>query len=323
MIMIFSGLPASGKTTAALQWVSEDPNHRRRINFDDLRIQLYGCKGPSYFKGKDIRHREAMVKAEAIEQATAWLRLNPILHSIVIDNCNLTERARGPWVELGCRMGIPVEQHDIDTPVAECVRRDRLRPGDDRVGQAVIDRMALTCGWIDWGDKEIYPLQKFCVVDIDGTLSDPTHRLYHIKPRLRSDGIGFDTRQRWDLFHAEVDKDPPKPVIVDLVKLLAGHYHILIVSGRSPEHGCGIKTEDWLREHLGGREDIGRPDIDVYQHVFMRQAGDYQPDFQHKQAILDLLPKQQIALVIDDRNQCCEMWRRNDLTVLQCAEGKF
>lgn len=35
-ILILRGIPASGKTTYALKWVNEDPNHRIRINQDDI-----------------------------------------------------------------------------------------------------------------------------------------------------------------------------------------------------------------------------------------------------------------------------------------------
>lgn len=318
-ILVYSGLPGSGKTVRSLEWVAEDPQHRLRVNFDDLRVELFGCKGPSYFNqpGKVVREREVTVKQEAEHRASEWLKENRIENSIVVDNTNLTERARSMWVELGECLGIPVEQSDIDTPIAECVRRDRLRQGDDRVGRAIIERMALTTGWIDWADEEVYPFKQFVLVDIDGTLSDPTHRLHHVRDKFKTELAAGEVgpfKPRWDKFHAEVDKDPPKPAIIDLVKALSVYYNIIIVSGRSPEYGCGLKTEDWLDQHLGQG---------IYQHLFMRQAGDYKPDFEHKQEILDLLPKDRIAFVIDDRDQVVRMWRENGLTCLQCAPGDF
>lgn len=319
MILILSGLPASGKTTESLRWVAEDPRLRRRINYDDIRVRLYGCKGETYFtqRPKQVRFNEETVKAEALHDARSWLTTNPIEHSIVVDNTNLTDRARSPWVNLGKELGIEVVLQDVDTPVAECVRRDRQRKGDDRVGRAVIERMALTTGWIDWDSPE-YGNGKFVVVDIDGTLSDPSHRLHHVWDVTSLGDVSANgqnrLKPRWGLFHAEVDKDLPKPVIVDLVKHLAHWFRIIIVSGRSPEHGCGIKTEEWLDTHLGEN---------YYDHLFMRAAGDYKPDYEHKQEILDLLPKDRIAFVLDDRDQVVDMWRKNGLTCLQCAEGAF
>ena len=37
-LIITRGLPASGKSTWAKQWVLEDPEHRVRINQDDIRL---------------------------------------------------------------------------------------------------------------------------------------------------------------------------------------------------------------------------------------------------------------------------------------------
>lgn len=317
MILILSGLPASGKTTESLRWVAEDRLRRHRVNYDDIRVRLYGCKGSSYFKGKDIKHREGMVKSEAESIARAWLTADPIdgtPHSIVIDNCNLTTHARSPWEMLGRELGVQVTQSDIDTPIHECVARDKLRQGDDRVGRAVIERMALFTGWIDWKDLTYeYDTGKFVVVDIDGTLSLPGKRIEYVR---KVDGIEPHPswKPNWPAFHMEVDKDLPNPTIVELVKNLRDvGYGIIVVSGRSPEHGCGIKTEEWLDKHLG----------DAYLHVFMRAAGDYRPDFEHKQILLDLLPKDRIAFVLDDRQQCVDMWRKNGLTCLQVANGNF
>lgn len=322
-ILVLSGLPASGKTTRAKEWVAEDSVNRLRVNYDDLRVELYGCKGSSYFGYKIIREdalrvRESMVKAAAIKRAQDWLELNPIEHAVIIDNTNLTVGARSIWEKLAKVVGVSYEQQDMPTNVDECVERDKKRKGDERVGRAVIERMALTTGWIDWRDER-YRLS-FVVVDIDGTLSDPSHRLHHIQNKSILEDINApaprDFKPRWDLFHAEVDKDPLKEPIRDLVQHLnADGYHgydIIIVSGRSPEHGCGIKTEEWLDKHAI-----------PYSHLFMRAAGDYKPDYEHKQEILDLLPKERIAFVLDDRDQVVKMWRANGLTCLQVAEGKF
>ena len=39
-IIVLQGIPASGKSTWARQWVSEDPEHRVRFNRDDIRNML-------------------------------------------------------------------------------------------------------------------------------------------------------------------------------------------------------------------------------------------------------------------------------------------
>lgn len=333
MILILSGLPASGKSTYAREWVAEDPDHRKRINWDDLRVKMFGCKGATYFSSPQriVRQNEALIRATSERNTTQWLAADPYAHSVIIDNTNLTERHRGIWQEIGRNLGIPVEQQDIDTPIHECVQRDKFRKGDDRVGRAVIERMALTTGWIDWNDLDLKANhgKDVVIVDIDGTLSDATHRQHHIRGEeiihkmdcterdltvgQKCGQCGRAPVKRWDKFHAEVDKDPPKPTIIRLVQQLQAFHHIIVVSGRSPDYGCGIKTEDWLDHNLGP----------IYTHLFMRAAGDTKPDYEHKQEILDLLPKHRIAFVLDDRDQVVRMWRQNGLTCLQVAEGTF
>lgn len=334
MILILSGLPASGKSTYAGEWVAEDPQHRARINYDELRLHMYG---PDW---KFNRQEEDAMKGEALNIASNALQQG---FDVVVDNTNLTTGARRPWEELGKHLGVPVEQLEIDTPVEECIRRDRQREGRARVGRAVIERMALFTGWIDWSDKELYP-RDFVICDLDGTIADCTWRrkkfelpikhsekchaeLQHLE-NGKCTSCGRKVGLNYDRFFEACGDDPPITPVIRLLDRLVnpccypsgpkncGHpdhedYDVLFVSGR-PIDPCGKLTEDWLdKHHLFGR------------HLFMRQGGDHRPDYIVKQEILDLLPKNRIRYVLDDRNQVVEMWRRNGLTCLQVADGNF
>jgi len=74
----------------------------------------------------------------------------------------------------------------------------------------VIERMALTTGWIDWQDEDVYPRQRFVVVDIDGTLSDPSHRLHHIKlPPVVDPAVGW--KPRWTSSMLKSTRTHPSP----------------------------------------------------------------------------------------------------------------
>lgn len=295
MILILSGLPASGKSTYARKWVEEDPEHRYRINYDELRLELYGPDWKFNRKDEEAMKQEARLRVES----ALWAHKD-----VVVDNTNLTPRARAVWETVAKDFGIPFQQHDIDTPVSVCVTRDKARQGNARVGRQVIERMALTTGWIDWEEKPPY-FRDFIIVDIDGTIADLFHRLAYVK----TDGQKKD----WDSFFANVDKDEPIAPIIRLVTRLYQWYDILIVSGRSPDNGCGKATEDWLDKHMGG----------YVTHLFMRPSGDHRDDYVVKQEILDLLPKHRIAYVFDDRNQVVDMWRKNGLTCLQVRDGRF
>ena len=313
-ILLLSGLPASGKTTYALNWLAEEPDQRVRVNYDELRVELYGEGWRFNYK------EEAAMKAVAIARASDALKVQK---SVVIDNTNLTPRARKQWKDLAIRLGAAYEEHEIDTSVAECVRRDRLREGKARVGRAVIERMALFNGWIDWTDYE----GEFVICDVDGTLADCGHRLHHIKPTLthkldctwkptpllvapmQCPQCGRKPQKDWDAFFAACKDDTPIAPIVSLAGMLVDAcYTLIIVSGR-PVDQCGKATEGWL--------DALESSASCYTHLFMRGGPhDHRPDYEVKQEILDLLPKERIAYVIDDRPQVLRMWQANGLTTL-------
>lgn len=320
-IVLLQGLPASGKSTEARKWVSEAwvseaSGQRLRINYDDLRDRMFG---PAW---KFNREDESHMKSMALKQARNWLNAKDG-NSIIVDNLNLTENARKPWMLLAEELGQEVRIQEMETPIDECIRRDRLRPGKQRVGEAVITRWALTTGNIDWRSW----LGEFIIVDLDGTLYDPTARRHHLIPVLKHHAgcelstanvvegkcltCGAKAKADWPAFFREVELDPIIPRIRDLVVELASIYQVLIVSGR-PHDLCGIKTEDRLKA-----------DKIPYELMFMRPAGDYRSDVIVKQEILDHLPKDRIAYVLDDRNAVVDMWRKNGLTCLQVANGDF
>lgn len=301
-LLILSGLPASGKTTFANEWVMADSFNRRRINYDDLRELMFG-------KGwKWNRAQENKMQKHAKEICIDYLRN---AYSVIIDNTNLSRRVREQWASIGRSLGASIIEHEMPATIMQCVARDWIR-GPARVGRAVIERMALWGGfemaWHQGDDKK-----KIIICDMDGTLADCGHRQHYVK----------DGNREWDNFFAGCADDP----INERIRYLLTHLSrdgccspgrcecnkpiLLIVSAR-PIGQCGIATEDWLRKH-----NIG------YDHLFMRQGGDHRPDTVIKQEILDHLPKERIALVLDDRGSVVKMWRDNGLVCLQVAEGDF
>lgn len=140
------------------------------------------------------------------------------------------------------------------------------------------------------------------IFDIDGTLSDLTHRLHHIS----------GTSRKWDEFFDAASDDAPHNEIIELNKILknAGKT-IFVVSGR-PEKIRGI-TEEWLSNHGV-----------VYDELYMRPDGDHRQDFLVKSQILDgiLADNYEIDFVIDDRDTVVEMWRERGIVCLQCREWR-
>lgn len=293
-VRILCGLPASGKTTEATRWVKHEPNRRLRINYDDIRKEMFGDNWNWNRKEEDL------VQTKAVEMFENAMRLDM---SVIIDNTNLTPRARDAWKDRAIKHGIipTVDEIGSHESIWDIGKRD-LRRGTARVGRAVIERMALFNGFIDWKNKKAYYNHSFVICDLDGTLCDITHRRHFVAGEKKD----------WKSFFANVKDDALNAPVAELLDTLAadGH-HILLVSGR-PITPCGIPTEDWLLNH-----EI------AYDHLFMRQGGDHRSDVIVKQEILDHLPKDRIDYVLDDRDSVVKMWRDNGLFCMQVAPGDF
>lgn len=236
---------------------------------------------------------EVAMKARAMKEAADFLKAGG---SVIADNTHMTPKSRTPWEQLAKTAGACYQLISVNTPIEECIARDRTRTA--RVGRAVIERMALRAGMLAW------PIdRKLVLVDMDGTTADCEHRRRFLDC----------TPKDYDSFFAGCADDPPIDHIVKWVKAIAEspEYAVVIVSGR-PTDRAGIATEEWLERH----------GINCLR-LLMRDRGDRRPDWIVKQQILDYLPKDRIAFVIDDRNSVVDMWRRNGLTVYQVADGDF
>jgi len=125
-IILCQGIQGSGKSTWAKAWVKEDPEHRVRLNYDDLRNMLGVYWVPS---------REEMLKV--IEGA--FLK-KAILsrYDIVIDNMNLNPKTIAFYEEWARQNNYELERKLFATPVEECIRRDSMRPNP--IGEVIIKR---------------------------------------------------------------------------------------------------------------------------------------------------------------------------------------
>ena len=320
-LVLMIGLPASGKSTAAKAWVAEDPDGRIRVNWDELRLARYG---PDWiFNRKD----EDAMKAAARETVIAALKAG---YSVVVDNTNLSRHVRASWRQLATDLGADYAEEDISTNREECIRRDRLRPVGQRVGQAVIDQMALQHGYLTFDDSA----KPIVIIDIDGTVANCEKRMHHLKPDPSRECTGCGKKfnigpdacpcdqntipirripKNWPAFFAEVDNDEP---IWNMIWLLEAFKdaEIIFISGRPISSGqtkVGILTEDWLLRH-----GI------TFSYLFLKQFGqEGAPAVEFKKAIIDHLPKERIRYIFDDHSACIEMYRRECPDALVCQVG--
>lgn len=118
-LIICRGIPASGKTFWAKQWVLEDPEHRVRINQDDIRLML----GKYWVPKREplVQH----IQEEALIEAL--LKGYDIAHG-----------------------NHAIEFKDFfDTPLSVCIERDKNR--DVQVSEKIIRNFYNNY-------KDIYPL---------------------------------------------------------------------------------------------------------------------------------------------------------------------
>lgn len=306
-LIVTRGLPGSGKTTWAREWVALAPNLRARVNRDDMRQNLYGRPSPLPY---------ALEEAVSAAQQEAVRGLLAAGKHVVVDDTHLRAKYLRAWREIAEEAGADFSINDDFLAVAadECVRRDRDRYAfghGPMVGEQVIRDMAarLKNALRDerkQTDEDRFPQRRVYgpdedqptawIVDVDGTLA-------HMNGRGPFD---------W----ARVGEDHADRRVCDLVETLytAGH-HIVIVSGR--DGSCRAQTEAWLSEHL----DIG-PN---FLQLLMREAGDGRSDEVVKAEIFwrDIAPYWNVLGVLDDRNKVVKMWRSLGLLCCQVAPGAF
>ena len=131
-LILVQGISGSGKTTWAKQWVEEDPIHRVRLNYDDIRCML-----GKYW----VPEREPLMKKifdTALDDAMF------AGYNIVVDNMsNLNPAHVQEYQSLVYNHNLEYKDNQyeiefilINTPVEVCIERDSKR--DIPIGEKVI-----------------------------------------------------------------------------------------------------------------------------------------------------------------------------------------
>lgn len=162
--------------------------------------------------------------------------------------------------------------------------------------------------------------RKTVIFDIDGTLANNDHR----RKYLEGDKPDWGSYNHPDNMIQDL---PNMPVLNLLVALMEAtdiltnepKYRIIFVTGRM-ESSRWI-TMKWILDNM----PIVRNGAAKVEKILMRKEGDYRADHIVKEEILKQLldDGHDIAFTVDDRKQVVDMWRRNNITCLQVAEGNF
>ena len=265
-IIIYQGLPASGKTTHAKEEVLKSNGAIKRLNKDDLRDMLDA--------GKWSKSNEQVVLLTRNILVEEYINLN---YDVIIDDTNLDQKHIDSISDIAKKLGAEVEiKSFLDVPLAECLKRDAYR-GDKKVGYKVITDMHNR-----YIKKEIIPIEqdetkpKNILCDLDGTLA------------LIGD------RNVYDASKCEVDT-LNKPVAKILFKY--GVSNVIFMSGRQMKDRK--ETIKWLEKNgfdnpcgLYMREtDDVRPDEIVKKELFNTHIkGKYNIEFvlDDRQKVVDM-----------------------------------
>lgn len=301
-VHVMTGLPASGKTTLALELVDASHGQMRRVNRDDLRRMLDNNTGGRLYRG----HEETILTI----QDSAILAILDSGHDLIIDNTHLTSRIPNRYRALLAGRDITWVVHDrTDVPLDKCLRRDAARPNS--VGEKAIRELhqahlsarrngwRLTAEWLAEGQLHVEPytpgwgLPTAYLVDIDGTIAHASGR-----------GV-FD--------FARCDTDRLDMAVAIAVDALYDRGHrILLMSGRDENHRA--ITEAWLAE-----QEV------PFHELWMRAAGDFRRDDVVKAELFDkhVRHRYQVLAAIDDRDRIVALWRRMGIPCWQVAPGDF
>jgi predicted kinase len=297
-IFMTYGIPASGKSTWALEQIRKEPDRFKRVNKDDLRMMLDN----NVFTLENEKFTLA-IRDKIVEKALrdGW--------DVIVDDTNFPVGGKHflRMCEIAQKVGdVQVVEKYFEITLKEALERNSRRAIRNGVVPAdVIHNMfdkhiknkRFECQTVYFAPiqeaefvEDVYPA---VICDIDGTLA------------IRGDRGAFDWHK------VGVDK-VNGDVAYHLFGAIGHAIRRVIVSGR--DSVCRPETEKWL-------EDNGI----AYDILLMRPEGDNRKDVIVKNELYEnhIKGKYNILYVIDDRDQVVELWRRLGLTCLQVAWGDF
>jgi predicted kinase len=305
-IIAMVGISGSGKSTKARElFLQYGYENSVIIGRDKAREMLFGFRENNvadYYKSPDLGKMENEV-TKYVDNLIMYSLLSGKI--VIVDNTNL----RLSFINKYRQFGVPVEFIVVDTPLLECLSRDRQR--ERQVGKEVITKQFQDLQNLkkQFDFKPWFPTtfkapaydknKENCVIfDIDGTLAD--HK-----------GIRgpFD----WD----KVLEDKLKKNIAALYMFCNKHKFehntpkVIVCSGRDAI--CRSKTVAWLAYY-------GL----TFDELFMRAENDNRADYEIKQEFWEeISDKYNVLFMVDDRDQVVHHARRLGFTVLQVDYGDF
>lgn len=291
-LLILRGIPCSGKSTYAKELVKNGKGLWKRINRDDLRSMIDNKWTPE--KEKFITSARDALIYEAIAEG----------FNVVCDDTNLVDEVVEHLIIIGKdaadnKLNIEIKWFPISTDAA--IEMDARR--ENSVGKDVILRMAEkykkaggppAC---EAEEKSIYypkkGLERCIISDLDGTLAKMVSRGPH---------------EQWKCNEDEANES----VLNVLYNYDRHNYTIILFSGR---------FEQYRPQTI---EFLDRYNV-PYESLHMRKDDDYRRDAVVKKEMFfeHIDGKYTVEFVMEDRDQCIELWRSLGLSCFQVNWGNF
>ncbi|MFN0204379.1 MAG: AAA family ATPase [Bacteroidia bacterium] len=294
-VIILIGLPASGKSTWAKEYLQKNEN-TVRVNRDDFRFML---------KNQAVVEPHLEIMITELQQ-TVIIKALMRRQNVIIDNTHLKAKTIRAMVEL-VQFHADVEFLLFDVPAEKCIERDKLR--EKKVGERIILKM---------NDDFLHLKETFVFQNVPRRpVYEDVFTPYPHNPEL-PDAVAFDLdgtlaimgkrdAYSWD----RVDIDDPNEIVIEQVDFHRNKGRkIILISGRSDE--AREKTEYWL-QYYGI----------AYDALYMRPPKDFRRDSVIKQEIFTQHIKDQYNLlcVYDDRLQVVKKWYELGIFVFNVNQG--
>jgi len=284
-VIVLQGIPASGKSTWAREFV-KDKKDWVIISRDSIRegTGMYWCP-----------EREDYITA--VEDYSLHTALSNGLN-VIIDDINLNPKTVNKWKEFvkTCKPSVELELKKFNITLEEALERDSKR--ERPVGEKTI--LEFFEKYCTRQIKEHDSTKKDVVVcDLDGTVA------LH------------NNRSPYDL--SKVLEDTFDPRMKRLLTSLSETYKILFVTGREGTEQCRKDTLEWITSNFRD------PACDEVWELFMRKEGDYRKDVEVKEEIYenDIEPYYNVITAFDDRDSVVKMWREKGILCSQVYYGNF
>lgn len=288
-VIITRGLPASGKSTWADEFITQNPNFVK-IEKDQIRKDSRLFKGGVYNhkrgdEGIVVKERDRLIR-QALQQGK----------SVISTDTNLVQKHVSQISNIARQNNAEIEiKNFLDVPLKDLIERDEAR--EDSVGEQVIRRMY---------HEQVKKMPTFLkynpdlpfvvITDLDGTLTlGPKDRSPYEWDKVGNDDINLGIAH-----------------LLDGIKII-NYCKLFVFSGR--DGVCRPQTEEWLE-----RNDI------EYDMLVMREIDDNRSDEIVKAEFIEQHIKDQYNVLIwfDDRVRVANMLRDvYGINVAQVGDPNF